>query len=345
MVLATEARFSPPDGTVEWLPLSTRELSPEAPPRSSAKGPGRAQQFGPECAKLRSLIREYCGAMSWLRSAPLGLFIHYGPSSALAQPSDSAWWEATRSPALLAAAERFAPSAAVVDGWIALAGGIGASYITVVAKHHDGFALWPTRVSRWAVQPTEDVIGRVIRKGRDKGLRVFVYYSLLDWHEPTYKRDSAAYFSFVEAQLRELLTWYGPTAGVWFDGSWDHGLTDTELELLFAEIHRLQPRALVADNGHATPLRGEDFQIFEGGLSGTDQAVGNAPVSDLPLQAAVKLGSTWFWSGRPEPTSTHLLTDLCREAAATDVSLLVNVAPDPDGRIPASVVAALTRDE
>jgi alpha-L-fucosidase len=283
--------------------------------------------------------------VSWLREAPLGLFIHYGPSSALAQPSDSTWWEATRSPALQAAADQFAPEPEVVDGWIALATGMGASYITVVAKHHDGFALWPTRQSEWAVQPSEDLIGRVIQNGRRARLPVFVYYSLLDWHEPTYERDSVAYASFVEAQLRELLTWYGPIAGVWFDGSWDGGVVDTQLEHLFAMIHALQPRALVADNGHTAPLPGEDFQIFEAGLPGTAQAVGAAPLSDLPLQAAVKLGPSWFWSGEPAPTSPDLLAELRREAADAQVSLLVNVAPDPDGRIPASVVAALTRTE
>jgi alpha-L-fucosidase len=221
---------------------------------------------------------------------------------------------------------------------------MGASYMTVVAKHHDGFALWPTEGSQWAVRPTEDLIGRVMRGGRQAGLRVFLYYSLLDWHEPTYKRDGAAYLSIVEGQLRELLTWYGPAAGVWFDGSWDHGLTDAQREHLFAAIHTLQPSALVADNGHVAPLLGEDFQIFEGGLPGTAEAVGDAPVSDLPLQAAVKLGPTWFWGGQPAPMSRQPLVDACRDAAAAGVSLLANVAPDPAGRIPVDVFRALTED-
>ncbi len=280
--------------------------------------------------------------MSWLRSAPLGLFIHYGPSSALAEPSDATWWESARSPALLAAAQGFAPGLDVVDEWIALATGIGASYITVVAKHHDGFALWPTRVSSWAVKPTEDLVGRVIREGPRAVVRVFVHSSLAAWHEPTYKRDSDAYASFVEAQLGELLTSYGPVGGVWFDGSWDGGLGTPQLERLFAEIHRLQPDALVAEQGTIAPLRGEDFQIFEGGLPGTDGAVGDAPVSDLPLQAAVKLGPTWFWSGQPAPISAQSLFELRDAAAAAEVSLLVNVAPDPAGRIPEPVVTALT---
>jgi len=278
-----------------------------------------------------------------MRSSPVGLFIHFGPSSGLAAPSDSSWWRAARSPAELAAAERFNPDPRVADGWVALAKRMGASYITVVAKHHDGFALWPTRMSLWSVTPNEDVVGRLIRDGRRAGLRVFVYYSLLDWHEPTYKHDPAAYLAFVDAQLRELLTSYGPIAGVWFDGSWDHGLNDAQLEQIFTYVHRLQPWALVGDNSHGRPLPGADFQIFEGGLPGAKGTVGHAPLTLLPSQEAVKLGATWFWDGRADPNSGSRFRELRRAAATAHVSLLADVAPDPAGRIPAKVAAALTR--
>lgn len=280
--------------------------------------------------------------VAWMRSAPTGLFIHFGPSSALAAPSDASWWTAAQSAAGRRAARGFAPSPSIADGWVNFAKQLRVSYITVTAKHHDGFALWPTKMSTWAVSSTHDVIGRITADARKAHLRVFLYYSLLDWHEPTYARDASAYLAFVEGQLRELLTWYGPIAGVWFDGSWaPHGLTDRQLEQVFAFVHRLQPWALVGNNGHRHPLGGEDFQIFEGGLPGGVGTIGVTQPVGLPEQSAVKLGATWFWDGHPDPVSGVRYQQLVRQAKDQHVSLLADVAPDPSGQIPAETRRAL----
>ena len=64
----------------------------------------------------------------------------------------------------------------------------------------------------------------------------------------------------MNAQLTELLTSYGPIAGIWFDGWWDRKDADWRLERTYALIHRLQPAALVGNNHHRAPFAGEDFQ-------------------------------------------------------------------------------------
>jgi alpha-L-fucosidase len=214
----------------------------------------------------------------------------------------------------------------------------------VVVKHHDGYDLWPSRLTTWSAPRDHDLLATLAPAARRAHLRLFLYYSLLDLHEPTYRRDMGAYLAFVRAQLRELLTSYGPIAGIWFDGTWDRAISDPQLESLYALIHRLQPWALVTTNHHRAPLPGEDFQVFEAGFPGRPApAWAAAPVSKLAHQAAITLGPTWFWSGRDAPLSSARFEHLLAEARATHTSLLANVPPRPDGSIGADVLAALKR--
>ena len=76
-----------------------------------------------------------------------------------------------------------------------------------------------------------------------------------------------SYYEFMNRQLRELLTEYGPIGAIWFDGWWDHDEDsipfDWQLEEQYRLIHDLQPACLVGNNHHQTPFPGEDIQIFE----------------------------------------------------------------------------------
>lgn len=280
-------------------------------------------------------------ALDWIHAAPFGIFIHYGPSSLLAAPSDREWWRKARSAGLKEAAADFRPSARAVESWAKFAKAAGASYIVVTMKHHDGYGLWDSGLTNWDVGSRHDLLRPLASACRRNKVRLFVYYSVLDWHELLYRRGRTNYLAFVEGQIRELMTRYGEIAGVWFDGTWDRGLSPRQLTGLYELIHRLQPWALVGANHHGRPGLGEDFQIFEGSFPGQPGEGGLAPVSSLPHQSAVKLGPTWFWSGGPAPTSGRRLRDLRARARTKHVSLLVDVAPRPDGRIPRIVWQAV----
>jgi alpha-L-fucosidase len=271
---------------------------------------------------------------AWFGRPRLGLFIHYGPTTLLAEPSDRRWWRAVDAGRFDAAARTFEPDPRVTKGWVDLAKTLGASYITVTAKHHDGFGLWDSRLTGWDVGPRADLLKPLARECRRRHVRLFFYYSLLDRHEPTYATDKDAYLVFVEGQLRELLTEYGPVAGVWFDG-WDRSFGLARLERLYTLVHSLQPWALVATNRHLRPLPHEDFRIFENRFPRD-----RAEPSGLPREVAAKLGPTWFWGGDSAPTRLDRLPALLRRAATLRANLLTDVPPRPDGTFPPSVMAA-----
>jgi alpha-L-fucosidase len=141
----------------------------------------------------------------------------------------------------------------------------------------------------------------------------------------------------VEGQLRELLTEYGPVAGIWFDG-WSPSFGVRRLERLYRLVNRLQPWALVGTNHHLRPLPGEDFRIFENRFPRN-----RVEPTGVPREVAVKLGATWFWGGKAAPTRLERLPALLARAAWYRANILADLPPQPDGTFDASVRAAAER--
>ena len=243
-------------------------------------------------------------ARRWFQDARFGLFIHWGVYSVL---GDGEWVMNTRK---LRVAEyerlppQFNPSGFNAAEWVALAKAAGMKYITITSKHHDGFAMFDSKVSDWdIVERTpykRDVLKQLAEECRKQGIKLFFYYSQLDWHHPDYfprgrtgrdadrpeHGDFDKYLDYMNAQLTELLTNYGPVAGIWFDGWWDRKDADWRLDRTYGLIHRLQPAALIGNNHHHAPFPGEDFQMFEKDLPGQNATgfSGDSVVGQLPLE-------------------------------------------------------------
>jgi len=229
-----------------------------------------------------------------------------------------------------------------VREWPRFARSVGARYVTLTAKHHDGYALWATATSDYGVAAGRDVVGTLAAACSESGVALFLYYSLLDWHEPTYESDFSRYLDFLERQLQELLTRYGPIAGLWFDGAWSRPMEDWHLEQTYAQIHALQPEALVGNNHHVIPLAGEDFQIYEGAFPEEVQYGGSiVPRAGMPAEICAELGPTWFYGNNGYAAERERAASLLAAAAARDLNLLLNVPPAPDGRIDPSYWGAL----
>ncbi len=143
-----------------------------------------------------------------------------------------------------------------------------------------------------------------------QGIKLFFYYSQLDWHNPDYfprgatnwnngrpdHGDWNAYLdTYMDGQLTELLTNYGPIGGIWFDGMWDKPDADWHLPKTYALIHQLQPAALIIPNHHQTPRPGEDVQTFERDLPGQNTAGFNTKYvsTQLPLESSDTLNGAW----------------------------------------------------
>jgi len=292
-------------------------------------------------------------ARAAFQDARFGLFIHWGLYSLL---QDGEWVmqnRGIRAAEYETLAREFNPVRFDADAWVALARASGMRYITVTAKHHDGFAMFDSRESDWNVVARtpwrRDVIRELADACRRQGVTLFVYYSQLDWHHTEYfprgqtgqaagrpdSGDFARYLDYMDAQLRELFTNYGPLGGVWFDGMWDRPDADWRLERTYRMLHELQPGALVGSNHHTAPFPGEDFQMFEQDLPGANTAGFNtAGVSALPLETAATMNDSWgYHLGDRDFKSAAQIIRLLVNAAGRNANLLLNVGPMPTGEI------------
>jgi alpha-L-fucosidase len=292
-------------------------------------------------------------ARSWFQDAKFGLFIHWGIYSLL---QDGEWVMNNRGIRVAeyeTLAPEFNPTRFDAAVWVALAKAAGMRYITVTSKHHDGFAMFDSHVSDWNVVARtpfhRDVIRELADEARRQGLKLFVYYSQLDWHSPDYyprgqtgqtagRPDTGSfdrYLDYMDAQLRELFTGYGPLGGVWFDGMWDRPDADWRLERTYRMLHQLQPAALVGSNHHKAPFPGEDFQMFEQDLPGANTAGFNtAGVGDLPLETCATMNDSWgYHLGDRNFKSAEQIVRLLVNAAGRNANLLLNVGPMPTGEI------------
>ena len=301
-------------------------------------------------------------ARRWFQDAKFGVFIHWGVSSVL---QDGEWVMENHRIARSAyetLAPQFNPIRFDAVAWVGLAKAAGARYITLITKHHDGFALWNSRASDWNIVARTPYARDIVRQLADEcsrqGLRLFVYYSQLDWHHPDYfprgqtghwaeRPDSglwSRYLDYMNAQLRELFTDYGQLGGVWFDGEWDRYDAAWRLDDTYAMIHTLQPAALIGSNHHRTPHPGEDFQMFEKDLPGEHTTGFNAgqAVSALPLETAETINDSWGFrlQDRNFKSAAQLIRYLVN-AAGRNANFLLNVGPTPQGEIPVEEVDQL----
>ena len=293
-------------------------------------------------------------AREWFQDAKFGLFVHWGVYSVLGDGE----WVMNNQRIPVADYEKlpafFNPQRFNAAEWVATAKAAGMKYITITSKHHDGFAMFDSKVSNWdIVERTpyqKDVLKALAEECRKQGIKLFFYYSQLDWHHPDYyprgqtgndagRPDAGQwdkYIDYMNAQLTELLTNYGEIGGIWFDGWWDRPDAKWRLDETYALIHRLQPQALVGANHHKKPFDGEDFQMFEKDLPGHNTAGFNedSQIGTLPLEMCDTINGAWGFNLQDRRhKSTRDLIHLLVKGAGYNANFLLNVGPMPDGRI------------
>jgi len=291
----------------------------------------------------------------WFEEARFGLFVHWGVYSVL---GDGEWvMNNQRIPA--ATYEKlpsfFNPTEFNAAEWVSMVKDAGMKYITITSKHHDGFAMWDSKVSDYnVVKKTpygKDILKMLAEECQKQGIKLFFYHSQLDWHHPDYfppcgtgvsytgrpeSGDWNKYLDYMDTQLTELLTGYGPIAGIWFDGMWDKPKAEWRLRQTYDLIHRLQPSAMVGSNHHLAPFEGEDFQMFEKDLPGhnTTGFSGDQKVGSLPLETCETINNTWGFNLQDQAHKSK--ADLIRyviKAAGYGANFLLNVGPMPNGKI------------
>lgn len=150
---------------------------------------------------------------AWM-SLKFGMFIHFGINTYY----DTEWSDGSLDPI------KFNPEQLDTDQWCKVAKEAGMKYIVIVTKHHDGFCLWPSKITQYSVASTpfkKDIIAELVNSANKYGLKVGMYYSLWDRHEKLHDENEYAYvMDFMKPQLEELLTGYGEVIEMWFDGFW-----------------------------------------------------------------------------------------------------------------------------
>ncbi len=283
----------------------------------------------------------------WFNEARYGLLIHWGAHAVAGRgewarnreriPRD----DYSRLYAERFSAENYDPAA-----WATLAKDAGMGYVVLTARHHDGFALWPTKTGEFhagRIGPRRDLVGPFVEAMRDAGLKVGLYYSPADWSHPDYPgpffRDwpgihhwasaeaRERFIAYYRAQLVELMTNYGRIDYLWFDGCIPHDLHRREIN---EELLRLQPHLLITErNGPPSHVK-----ISE-------QAI-RAPAADVLWEACVTLNDNWGWhAGDSHWKDASEVVRMLIETAAGGGNLLLNVGPKPDGTIPAESAQVL----
>eukprot|EP00897_Mesotaenium_endlicherianum_P010822 jgi/Mesen1/9769/ME000007S09831 len=278
--------------------------------------------------------------LAW-QERELSMFFHFGVNTY----TDVEWGDGTEDPRI------FNPTAFNASQWVEVAKEAGFKTVIVVAKHHDGFCLWPSQYTNHSVKSSPwrggkgDVVGDLADAASKAGLRLGVYLSPWDQHEPTYG-DTLRYNEYYMGQLRELLTWYGPVVETWFDGAKEASYRDMHYDFAtwFALDHQLQPSANIFSGdgpdvrwvGNEQALAGLTswalFNRSKSDVPGTNTSYLNEGDPDgpdwVPPECDVSLRKGWFWHPDEKPKSLKALVDLYFTSSGRNCLLLLNVPPN-----------------
>jgi alpha-L-fucosidase len=299
--------------------------------------------------------------LEWQRDE-LALFTHFGVNTF----SDREWGDGKEAPAI------FNPSKLDARQWARAARAAGFRAMILTAKHHDGFCLWPSRMTSHSVASSPfraghgDVVREFVDACRAEQLKVGLYLSPWDRHEPRYG-DSDRYNDYYCDQLTELLTHYGSIAEVWFDGANGEGPNGKKQTYdwprVWALVRKLQPKAVMfSDAGPDVRWIGnENGSAATTNWSTQDPAV--VPVPGVSGNAVIRMlqqgdpnGSVWRpgetdvsirpgWFHHPaEDTrvkSADRLVELFITSVGRNSKLLLNVPPTREGLLHDTDVANL----
>lgn len=299
---------------------------------------------------------------TWFDTARFGMFVHWGHSS---QRGIELSWPLVGGVAALPGAQNvpvdeYHATAATFDpkrydprAWAKMAKRLGMQYAVFTTKHHDGYAMYDTKLSDFSVMHSpakRDIFREFADAMRAEGIRVGAYFSLLDWHHPDYPAFTdadkpyvlgktarqptdeqwARFSEFMFGQVRELLTNYGEIAVIWFDGGWERTIPQWRSQDLEKMIRELQPNILVNDR-----LPGVGDYVTP------EQFVPPQPLP-RPWETCMTINESWGYnpSDTRYKSGRRIIHTLC-EVAGRGGNLLLNVGPTGDGELPPELTERL----
>ncbi|MFH0965297.1 MAG: alpha-L-fucosidase, partial [Planctomycetota bacterium] len=289
----------------------------------------------------------------WFENARFGMFIHWGLYSLLARGEWVRNRERIPFDEYRKLTGRFRASRCDVRSWAALARGAGMKYMVLTTKHHDGFCLFRTRTTDFNSINTparRDFVGEFVRAARAEGLKVGLYFSMMDWSHPLCLPDRRLYYwdceelerfgftnamksdprflSYLKTQITELLTQYGKIDILWHDGTWAYDARGWRIEELNRHARRLQPHILFTDRAHCK----SDIASCEQEIKPKKGA----------WEACMTLNDHWgYCVGDNNWKSPYQVVHTLLTIAERRGCLLLNIGPRGDGSVPGPSVRIL----
>ncbi len=272
-----------------------------------------------------------------------GMFIHFNIPTYMNQD-----WPDPDAPATL-----FNPTKLNCDQWAKAAKSANMSYGCLTTKHHSGFCIWDTKTTDYNVMNSplkKDVVKEFTDAFRKNGLKVMLYYSILDTHHRL--RPNAInrkHIEMVKAQLTELLTKYGEISAIIIDG-WDApwsriSYDDIPFEDIYKLVKSLQPNCVLMDlNGAKYPAEGMYYTDIKTYEMGAGQRISKES-NHMPALACLPINTAWFWKTNfpttPVKDAAKLVNETLVPLNNASCNFILNVAPNRDGLIDDNALAAL----
>ncbi len=318
---------------------------------------------------MNARIEEIRRRTDWFMDARFGMFIHWGLYSI---PARGEWVRGTEempTEDYLRYFDEFDPENYDPKVWARAAKNAGMGYAVMTAKHHDGFCLFDSGLTDFKATNTSakrDLIAEYLEAFRAEGLKVGIYYSLIDWHHKDYPhfgdrahpmrnneeyRDKDGefdgYIEYLHGQVRELCTNYGEIDIFWFDFSYDDLVGEAwRATDLINMVRELQPNAITdnrlevsGDSRGSTLLTGAPT-VYSGDFVSPEQIIPPGGIVDtngdwVPWEACVTMNNSWGYSAADHQwKSSKQIVRRLVECVSKRGNLLLNVGPTSRGEIP-----------
>ncbi|MDF1515368.1 MAG: alpha-L-fucosidase [Anaerolineae bacterium] len=273
------------------------------------------------------------GRWDWFPESRYGLFLHWGPYAQYGRGEQVMFREHMDPQTYIDQAVRWNPDHFDAAVWADFARESGFRYAVLTSRHHDGYCLWNTKTtdySSMAQVPQRDFVGEFVQAFRNAGLRIGIYYSLLDWRLPAYFEGPEVdpdgwqvVCQYIHNQTVELLSNYGKIDYFWFDGVWPRSRIELQASQLVRKMRELQPDILINNR-----------------LGGSDSGDVGTPEHHITAEnrlwesCQVSTWRLWGYATGERWRSTDVLLDMLCECAHKGGNLLLNVGPQPDGQLP-----------
>ena len=318
----------------------------------------------PKPAPLKDYSKEsresYEARMKWWHDAHFGMFIHWGIYSVPAGKYNGeeikgiGEWIMNTAKIPVVEYEKFGkqfnPVKFDAAEWVRIAKDAGMKYIVITSKHHDGFSMWDSKVSKYNVMNYspygKDVLKMLADDCAKQGITLCFYHSIMDWHNPDANSANWAKYRerYLKPQLKELLTGYGKLGVLWFDGEWIKEWTEDQGKDLYNYVRNLQPEIIINNRvGKGRQgMQGMSRDTSFIGDFGTPEQEILSTSSTMAWESCMTMNDTWgFKTNDTNWKSSEMLIKNLVDIVSKGGNFLLNVGPTSEGLIPSPSVERL----